>query len=245
MNLSLKKKSVRFGLVTLLVLCGITLAAFHQVDVKLTQEDKKYIQLISSQYRIKPGDDLTTYKDQLHLIRKIQGAVIRLTPRKYGIPFGNQREPKDIYEGKTGLCYDRSRLIEKMFLFYGLEARHVALYSKQLTGSTLKTLFSKLPASHSLTEVHTVKGWLVVDSNKEWLSLKTDFTPVPLSMIQADQEQEEIQWEPTTAHLMNPIYQKPFTFIYGLYSRHGQFYPPYNFIPDVNWKELSYNLMGD
>jgi len=39
------------------------------------------------------------------------------------------------------------------------------------------------------------------------------------------------------------IYAKPFTFVYGLYSRHGYFYPPYNVIPDVNYGELLQNVL--
>lgn len=38
------------------------------------------------------------------------------------------------------------------------------------------------------------------------------------------------------------IYEQPFTFVYGLYSRHGQFYPPYNFVPDINCGEFVKNV---
>ena len=38
------------------------------------------------------------------------------------------------------------------------------------------------------------------------------------------------------------IYSAPFTWVYGFYSRHGRFYPPYNAVPDVNWGELAQNL---
>ena len=49
-----------------------------------------------------------------------------------------------------------------------------------------------------------------------------------------------IQWnrEPQT-----DIYEQPFTFVYGLYSRHGQFYPPYNFVPDINYDEFVNNVL--
>jgi hypothetical protein len=39
------------------------------------------------------------------------------------------------------------------------------------------------------------------------------------------------------------IYTEPFTFVYGLYSRHGKFYPPYNFIPDVHYGEFIQNIL--
>ena len=30
----------------------------------------------------------------------------------------------------------------------------------------------------------------------------------------------------------------PFTFVFGLYSRHGQYFPPFMPFPDVNWRDL-------
>ena len=38
------------------------------------------------------------------------------------------------------------------------------------------------------------------------------------------------------------IYMKPFIYIYGLYSRHGKFYPPYNLVPDINYGEFIQNV---
>ena len=38
------------------------------------------------------------------------------------------------------------------------------------------------------------------------------------------------------------IYRAPYTWLYGVYSRHGRFFPPYNAIPDVNWPEMAQNL---
>lgn len=39
-----------------------------------------------------------------------------------------------------------------------------------------------------------------------------------------------------------PIYAEGFTFMYGLYSRHGMFYPPYDKVPDINIPEFSQNI---
>jgi hypothetical protein len=39
------------------------------------------------------------------------------------------------------------------------------------------------------------------------------------------------------------IYNERFFYIYGLYSRHGRFFPPYNVIPDINYSEFIQNLI--
>jgi hypothetical protein len=40
----------------------------------------------------------------------------------------------------------------------------------------------------------------------------------------------------------NAIYLRPFTVVYGLYSRNGHLYPPYDFVPDVSYAELTDNI---
>ena len=51
-------------------------------------------------------------------------------------------------------------------------------------------------------------------------------------------------WNSDFAPFMNPILKNNFIYIIGLYSRHGRFYPPYNFIPDINWGEFMYNFLN-
>jgi len=40
------------------------------------------------------------------------------------------------------------------------------------------------------------------------------------------------------------IYIKPFVCMYGLYSRHGRFYPPYGYLPDIHYGEFLYNIQN-
>ena len=42
----------------------------------------------------------------------------------------------------------------------------------------------------------------------------------------------------------SPVYEEPVWPIHGLYSRHGRFYPPYGWVPDVNYEELVQNPVG-
>ena len=81
----------------------------------------------------------------------------------------------------------------------------------------------------------------MVDSNAPWVSTDSNDQPISIEAIKRDIENTvAIEWgeEPPTA-----IYTKPFTFVFGLYSRHGRFYPPYNFVPDINYGEFFQNLI--
>jgi arylamine N-acetyltransferase len=71
----------------------------------------------------------------------------------------------DLYEAKRGLCYDRSRAIEKVLSHLGFEVRHAAVYSTKKTGRLAAFLTPKTQ-SHAVTEVKTEHGWLVIDSNR-------------------------------------------------------------------------------
>ena len=54
----------------------------------------------------------------------------------------------------------------------------------------------------------------------------------------ASKRKEAILWKQKP----DDIYIEPFIYFIGLYSRHGYFYPPYNIIPDINYKEFVQNF---
>lgn len=218
------------------VLAAATLG-YHQVDKTLTSQDIAYIPRFLD--GVPPPPPARSYEDEVTFIAAVQRAVLRMAPGNDGLPFDRAREPKDLYEARTGLCFDRSRAIEKILLYHGFETRHVSLYAR--SGSSLKALLTPGTPSHAVTEVRTGKGWLVVDSNAPWLSLGVDGLPVPLSAIAGAATGAGGTALATAPP--DPIYKNPFTFVYGLYSRHGRFYAPYNAIPDVHFGELAHNLI--
>jgi hypothetical protein len=81
---------------------------------------------------------------------------------------------------------------------------------------------------------------MVVDSNSHWVSINDQGIPVSIEQIYSDGHTGRISWN---VQPPSKIYEEPFVFVYGLYSRHGRFYPPYNFLPDVNYKELIQNVL--
>jgi hypothetical protein len=77
---------------------------------------------------------------------------------------------------------------------------------------------------------------MLVDSNSTWLGLTKRGSPVDL------RELDEMDRTRLAAPAPNPVLGGHFTWVYGLYSRHGRFYPPYDPIPDVNFNELMENF---
>ena len=237
----MKVKKQQFALLSVGVfsICLVPILSYNAVDNSLSQIDKQYI----SKYlvEVRPLPEKSTYEDEVNFIISVQHAVLNVAPRNEGIPFGQKREPKELYEAKTGLCFDRSRVIEKILRYSGFDARHVFILSKVETGSAIKAIMTVGASSHAVTEVLTKNGWLIVDSNAHWVSTDAEGRPISIEKIQYGVEHSvPIRWGLGPP---SPIYAKPYTFVYGLYARHGYFYPPYNSIPDVNYGELLQNIL--
>lgn len=221
------------------VLLVVTLA-WHAVDTSVTADDARAIQGTLSGVAASPQDRKPGYEDEIRTIAAVQRAVLEAAPGNVGLALDRPREPRDLFEARSGLCYDRSRAIEKALRYLGFATRHVSIYSTVDTGSALKSLVTQGVPSHAVSEVLTGNGWLVVDSNAAWLSLDARGGPLSIDAIaDAAKNGTRLQFRspPPT-----DIYLHPFTRVIGLYSRHGRFYPPYDPIPDVNYGELLQNF---
>jgi transglutaminase superfamily protein len=233
-----KRKIFAFGGLFMIV-SAVTFLWTHQVKLDVTAEDEVYISKILTE---KVAVDQGNYESELEAIRAIQHAVLSTAPKNRGLAHGRAREPKDLYEERYGLCYDRSRVIEKMLRYMGFDVRHLSIYTLKDGNSPILALSKSGIRSHAVSEVRTTKGWLVVDSNDPWLSLDEKAEPVSIDRVRQDAGNYSISWSTEIIKAMNDIYQSPFTYVYGLYSRHGHFYAPFDFMPDVNWQELSANI---
>ncbi len=236
-----KSRLILSGIVILAALCIVVLK-IHEVDNSLKEEDRIYIEKYLTEQDVDPMPNETTYVDQVDYIAAVQDAVLSIAPKHQALPYNRPREPKDVYLLKYGFCFDRSRVIEKILRSAGFKTRHINLYSTATTKSGVKSLLTPQVPSHAVTEVKTKEGWLVVDSNTRWLSLDQTGLPVPVAQIRPDLNVN--RWDERYASNMNSIFKEGFVYVYGLYSRHGRFYPPYNFIPDVNWREMLYNIVN-
>ena len=219
---------------------GFGVAGWHQVDDSITVEDAQYIPRFLAGIPPIAAVSGRHYDDEIRFIAAVQAAVLRIAPLNEPIPKDAPREPRDVFEAHRGLCYDRSRAIEKILRYSGFQTRHIALYTIPPHTSAARALLTPGIPSHAVSEVLTKDGWLVVDSNAAWLSLDHLDRPVTMATIQmASRGDAHPAWHTAPP---NEIYLRPFTFVYGLYSRNGHMYPPYDFIPDVSYAELIDNL---
>ncbi len=226
------------------MLAVLAVLAVHNVPDGMTEEDIVYgdrILAAAGYEGPKRGfGDLTLFDNQIRAIAAVQDAVIKMAKLDEEITFDHPREPRDAFEQKRGLCYDRSRAIEKILGVIGFETRHVSIYSTEKRGAIF-ALLTPRNESHALTEVKTANGWMAIDPNVRWMGLTTDgelLTTVALRSVDV----VKTRWAGGNGVAPHPIFLKSYIVVRGLYSRHGRFYPPYTPIPDINWRQLFQNF---
>jgi len=209
---------------------------FFNVSKAILDEDLPYIEIYLKDIQYKNAEELT-FSEQITLINKIQSTVLEINPKgEIGIPHNQARRPMNLYNFGEGLCYDRSFTLELIFQKVGFKVRHVGLFRDLPNQNKFIDLVSKGISSHSISEVKTKKGWIIVDSNKNWIGLDSNMNPYSMKKLSNN---FSVKWlnESTTFFYNNPCH-----YIYGLYSRHGYFHPPYTIIPDYNIHDLFYNF---
>lgn len=230
MNNKLSKAII---LICLLFLVGLV---YHNVPKNVSQEDEVGLEEIFGTDRVFGGD--LDFEDQISLIHNMVNTLHTRYVVGTPIEYNNPREPSQLILNGGGLCYDFSRTIEKYLIYNGFQTRHVAVYLQH--GSFWNTITLKGAYSHSLSEVKTAKGWMIVDSNLKFYAIDN------ANNIYAYKDLVKLKESPSwKLHLeegLAPFYSPDVEFVYGLYSRHGGFYKPYNFIPDYNLRELFYNF---
>jgi hypothetical protein len=217
-------------LVFMALVCIGVFVLVHNVPTRPTREDREYANKILRSAGVtafRKASDCNSLEEERMLLESVQGAVLSASPRSVGIPKGHSREPRDLFELRQGLCYDRSRAIEKILTIIGFKNRHAALFSIENVDYRNLILAQGLP-SHHVTEVMTRAGWTVLDSNFSWIGFDERQSCVSLWKLKRTLPSER------RASGADPILATNFIFVYGLYARHGHFYWPYNHVPDIN-----------
>lgn len=218
--------------------------AVHNVPAAPTEEDIVYTEriLAASGYEgpTRGFGDLEEFDSQIRAIRAVQDSVLAVAKGNEEIPFDQPREPRDAYEQRKGLCYDRSRAIEKMLAVLGFEIRHVSVYETHERPALLAVL-TPGNGSHALTEVRTGKGWMAVDPINRWIGLTRDGRVLDVASLRTTGVATG-PWAESVPGKPHSIFRGPFVLVRGLYSRHGRFFPPYTAVPDVNWRQLLTNF---
>ena len=227
-----------------LALAGVL--AMNNVPVSLSDADIKSIpellKAAGKQHLTRNIAVGRSFIEQVGIVSEVQAAVLTVAPQTDPIDFDRGREPQDLLELRYGLCYDRSRVIEKILSYVGLESRHVAIYSLKKASSTIAALLTFRTSSHALTEVLTQNGWMAVDPDIPWIGLTDNLEVVSIRTLQKAVGKKKYRWNPLAKTDLNDILDSNFTYVTGLYSRHGRFYAPYNRIPDINYPQLASGL---
>jgi hypothetical protein len=209
------------------VACVFALAAITNVSTDVSADDRRAFETILG---LKRPDHTLSYSEELQLIRTLQSRILTIAPEGPPIPEYQSREPLDLLRNRTGLCYDRSRTLEKLFAWMGFEVRHVyILFLTDLEGrpmSPLQALFTPGSPSHAVTEVKTQRGWMIVDSNSPWIGVTDRGIPVRTSEVFSMRKSLPDMPEYFAVQAIS---------VPGLYSRRGQFYRPFIPFPELSW----------
>lgn len=232
----------KFTILIALLIFIVGFLNYSSVNNEITSEDKLYINKILEDYNIKKYSGVN-YKDEIEFIENVLNATFQCAPSGVGLPLNSLREPKNIYLAKRGACFDKSRVMEKIFRDNGFKTRHVSSYLNK-NDSKLKTLLTPGIESHAATEVLTQKGWVVLGTYEKWISIDKNNKVHSSENIRLDVN-KNIKWKYPMGESSKYYYafkENKMIIIYGLYSRHGKFYPPYNFVPDIEYREFLYNF---
>ena len=220
-----------------LFIAVVVLISWHNVSKRPSASDlfvlPFYFEGISTPLN---AEDLS-FEEQALVINQLQQNMLSIAPKDKGIPEEQDRGLQQLSDLGYGLCYDKSYALEILLEHLGFKTRHVSIYDDPEGTTWIKDLSTRGILSHACTEVLTQKGWLVIDPNFAWMALDKNGDPVSLASDDLWADSNNFISPPPY-----PIYTQNHHIVFGLYSRHGQFFKPYNRIPDVNWRGLLYNL---
>lgn len=217
---------------------------FNQVSTSPTKEDIYYCEKIVRLNLDSIDIRRLSIDAQIDLVNCIQRRVIDYS-YYLEIPFDEKREPKQLYEKKHGICFDRSRTIEKALSILGYKTRHVSIYLRPDSSSTnlihiatIRRIFS-----HAASEVLINDKWMYISSIQNFISIDNQYTIHTLREMRYS-KMEGVRWK-FDMNASERFYQSSNSLVlYGFYSRHGKMYPPFLPFPNINYKDFLYNFTG-
>lgn len=225
-------RKVTVSVLVALIVFGVYFSIASPVSKDLTPIDIKVIEDIKADFDCA---NVSRFADQITCVKSVQLGLKKLIPDMKCANRGTTIEPEAFLARKYGCCYDRARLLEKIFLYYDLDSRHVALYDKSKYG--LLAMVVPGVSSHATLEVKTERGWMGVDSNELFVLLTKSGDPVIYADLFDKQDSIKDNLVPKN------FYSRELLAIYGLYSRHGMFHGLNLPSPEINYQDFfSFNF---
>ena len=226
-------------------------------SVTNTESDVHYIKEFSKTWNLTANADSihSSFEAEVQFIRCLQDSVIckivhTEIPHKY---FGDLSY---YYNNRKGFCYDRSVLMEKILSYYRFPFRHIYLsFGSGDSKPSLFDLLKKSTTSHALFEVKTVNGWMAVGSNANWIGITPDGKLLTITDVREKLQRGTmaLKYKFDNTRVFWKEKGSNFTVVYGLYSRHGDFFnndksttasilSSPGFLPDYNLRMLLDNF---
>lgn len=177
------------------------------------------------------------HRGQRELLTRIVRQVHAAVPRLEALPNGQPREPRAVLQAGSGVCFDRSRVIEQAARLAGFDVRRAFV----LYGGWSKLLAAGGP-THTLVEVRTNQGWVALGTLTSMTGYAEDGKVWSVQDLRAD---AAVGGRQLQANGWREIIATDFQPIYGLYSRHGGQYPPYTPVPDFSPRQMLQAWLSD
>ena len=218
----------------------------HNVPTGVTAQDRRAIvaffpEKTRQSHALRAGGKPEDWQAQRRQIAYIQKRILKQVPHTERIPTNTSREPYSVLKHGHGHCHDRARLLAKIYRWLGYDVRQAYILGSENHAFALQSLLTPGAASHALLDVRTKRGWLAVGTNHRWLGIrpKTEKTVYSLTEL-ADSATVRADIDKLPG-----IVKDSYLPIYGLYSRHGRYFPPYTpYIPDMNVPRFLAYLTG-
>ncbi len=158
----------------------------------------------------------------MELVRRVHSTVTKFE----GIENGQDREPLDVLQRSSGVCFDRARVIEKAATAMGFETRRVFL----VYGGWSQLLKPGGP-THTLVEVKWQGVWVFLGTLTPVTGFAKDGHAWSVSDLRILASTDPLRLR---TFGWKEILPRDFLPVVGLYSRHGQHYPPFTPVPDFS-----------
>jgi hypothetical protein len=234
-------KKIRIALFYIILPVWLVFILFNRKP-SVSEEDQVYLNKFLSEWHLNiPEASIhATEASELSFISQLDHCIVCSIghQRIQSSHFGNVRY---YYEQRRGECYDRAVLLEKLLEYTHFQYRHIfAYYRNDNSACTFMDFLKKGTESHALTEIKTKDGWMVVGTNADWIGVDNKGRLLSLRDVQKLVEETHtvnLKQKPTMGTDFWELHPK-FKYVYGVYSRKGEFLKPNIRIPQINFSML-------
>jgi hypothetical protein len=210
----------------------------YSVDTRVDTVEREIIETYISKSDFVNFNNISNRERELLLLKVMEAAQKISGPSRISPPHGLKRGIALSLKYSGGSCYDRSFSVEQILTYLDIPSRHVFLAMDKTS-----SIFKLGLLSHALTEVNIDGRWILIESlyphvykNKSGELVDALFIKKnPTDVILPDFYQKDIG-------LYSYIGRGDFNVYYGIYSRHGGFFPPYHIPFNINYKQILFNF---